>query len=114
MRVLFSIPVKSYYHEIARMMGACENQGIVARQIPNIFNTKFSKLKLEDIEDEPVVSHYRGSMEGWQILVKEVLDKIISLALLLLLLPLFITVAAIIKIDFSRTGFLQPGKSRPE
>jgi FlaA1/EpsC-like NDP-sugar epimerase len=62
--VLVSLPVKSYYQEIASMMNTCENQGIVVRQIPNIFNTIFSKLKLEDIENETAVYHYRGSMEG--------------------------------------------------
>ena len=96
--VLVSLPVKSYYQEIANMMNVCENQGIVVRQISNIFNTRFSKLKLENIENEPVVSHYRGSMEGWQVLVKEALDRIISMILLLLLMPLFIIVVVLIKI----------------
>jgi exopolysaccharide biosynthesis polyprenyl glycosylphosphotransferase len=72
-------------------------QGINVRYLPDIFNTANAKLKLEDFENEPFVSHYTGSMRGWQIPVKGMLDRILSLILLILLSPVFLLTAVIIK-----------------
>lgn len=96
--VLISLPVKSFYEETALIINVCENQGILIRYLPNIFDTEFAKLKLEDFGDEPFVSHHIGPMENWQGLVKAVLDRVLSLILLLFILPLFIVVGILIKI----------------
>jgi exopolysaccharide biosynthesis polyprenyl glycosylphosphotransferase len=96
--VLISLPVKSYYQETTRIINACEKQGILVRHLSNIFNTKLTNSKVEHFEDESVVYNYTGSMDGWQVLVKGILDKILSSILLLLLSPLFLLTAILIKI----------------
>jgi len=96
--VIISLPLKSLYQEASLIANLCEMQGIIVRHLPNIFNAEHAVLKLEDFENEPFVSHYRGSMEGWQVLVKEVLDRVLSLVLLLLLSPFFIIIAILVKI----------------
>jgi exopolysaccharide biosynthesis polyprenyl glycosylphosphotransferase len=103
--VLISLPVKSYYQETARILKDCEKQGILVRHLPNIFNTKHSKFKLENIEDHYFASHYRGSMEGWQVLAKGMLDRSLSLILLILFVPLFFLTALLIKITSSGPVF---------
>lgn len=96
--VLISLPVKSYYQETARIMNACENQGIIVRHLSDIFDTKLANSKVEYFEDQAFVSHYTGSMKGWQVQVKAMSDRILSLILLLLLSPLFLFTAILIKI----------------
>jgi len=103
--VIISLPLKSLYQEASLIANVCEMQGIIVRHLPNIFNAEHAKLKLEDFENEPLVSHYRGSVEGWQVLVKEVLDRILSLVLLLLLSPFFIVIAILIKITSPGPAF---------
>lgn len=96
--VLISLPLKSLYNETSQMVNECQNQGILVRHLSNIFDTKMVNSKAEYFEDKSFVSHYTGAMEGWQILVKGLLDRIVSLILLILLSPLFLVVAILIKI----------------
>jgi FlaA1/EpsC-like NDP-sugar epimerase len=96
--VLMSLPIKSYYQETVCVMNACENQGILVRHLPNIFDTKLAKSKVEYFENESYVSHYTGSLDGWQVAVKWLLDIILSSVLLILLSPLFLVTATLIKI----------------
>jgi exopolysaccharide biosynthesis polyprenyl glycosylphosphotransferase len=79
-------------------MNACENQGILVRHLSDIFDTKLANSKVEYFEGESFVSHYTGSMRGWQVLVKGMLDRILSLILLFLLSPLFLLTVILIKI----------------
>jgi exopolysaccharide biosynthesis polyprenyl glycosylphosphotransferase len=96
--VLISLPLKSHYEKIYSIVNICENQGILIRHLPQFFDTEFSRLKMKDFEDEPFISQHTDSTEGWQVLVKAVLDRVISLILLLFFLPLFITIGILIKI----------------
>jgi exopolysaccharide biosynthesis polyprenyl glycosylphosphotransferase len=96
--VLISLPVKSYYQETTRIINACEKQGILVRHFSDIFGTKHANSKPEHFEDESFVSHYIGSMNGWQVPVKVILDRILSLLLLISLSPLFLFTAILIKI----------------
>ena len=96
--VLIALPVKSRYQETSRIINACEKQGILVRHFSDIFGKKLENSKPQHFEDESFVSHYTGSMNGWQVLVKGMLDRILSLVLLLLLSPLFLFTAILIKI----------------
>ena len=96
--VLIALPVKSYYQETARIMKACEKQGILVRHLSDIFDTKLANSRVEYFEDQAFVSHYTGSMEGWQVPVKAMLDRILSLILLVLFSPLLLFIAILIKI----------------
>ena len=95
--VIISLPLRSLYQEASLIVNICEMQGIIVRHVPDIFNTENAKLKIEDFENEPFVYHYTGSMRGWQIPVKAMLDRILSLILLILLSPVFLLTAVIIK-----------------
>jgi len=96
--VWISLPIKSYYQEASQLMSACENQGILVSHLSKIFDTKLANFKVKYLQDESIVSHHTASMEGWQVLIKGMLDKILSSLLLILLAPLFLIVAIIIKI----------------
>jgi exopolysaccharide biosynthesis polyprenyl glycosylphosphotransferase len=96
--VLMSLPLKSYYEQTASIMTVCENQGVLVRHLPHIFDTKLAKSKVDYVEDESFVSHYTGSMDGWQVVIKGMLDILLSAVLLLLLSPLFLLTAVLIKI----------------
>jgi len=95
--VIISLPLRSLYQEASLIVNMCEMQGINVRYLPDIFNMANAKLKLEDFENEPFVSHYTGSMRGWQVPFKAMLDRILSLILLILLSPVFLLTAVIIK-----------------
>jgi exopolysaccharide biosynthesis polyprenyl glycosylphosphotransferase len=96
--VVISLPVKSFYQETVSTIKACERQGIVARHLTNIFNTKGTHFRLDQIEDESLFSHYTHKQEPWQVLAKWTLDKVLSLIGLLIISPLLLITAVLIKI----------------
>jgi exopolysaccharide biosynthesis polyprenyl glycosylphosphotransferase len=95
--VVVGLPLKSNYQRAYEIVEACEQQGIIVRLLGGIFDLKVAHAKAERFEDETVLSLYAGSMEGWPVIVKRVLDIILSSVLLLLLLPLFVITAVLIK-----------------
>ncbi len=103
--VFIALPVKSYYQEIVRIITVCENQGILVKHLSNVYDTKQSKFKLEYLEDEPFVARYTGSINGWQVSIKRVLDISLSSILLVLFSPLFLIIAVAIKMTSSGPAF---------
>ena len=96
--VLISLPVKSYYQKTNRIIASCESQGILVKHLSNVYNTKLSNSKLEYFNDESFVSHYTGSMNEWQVVIKRILDIIVSSIMLILFAPIFLFIPIIIKI----------------
>jgi exopolysaccharide biosynthesis polyprenyl glycosylphosphotransferase len=96
--VVIALPVSSYYSKFSAILLACEEQGVLVHMLPNFFDVKHARLSLEVLEDQPVITLRTGAMEGWPVLVKRVFDLVVAVALLLLLTPLFVVVAILIKL----------------
>jgi len=100
--VVIGLPMKSLYDQASRIVALCEEQGIIARFLSNIFNLKLdsSKIerKIERFEDDTVITVHTGAMDGLPVMVKRILDFSLSLVLLLLLTPLFFITSLLIKI----------------
>ena len=96
--VVISLPVSSYYSQFSNILLACEEQGVLVHMLPNFFDVKHARLSLEVLEDQPVITLRTGAMEGWPVLVKRIFDLVVAVVLLLLLTPLFVIVAILIKL----------------
>jgi exopolysaccharide biosynthesis polyprenyl glycosylphosphotransferase len=106
--VVISLPMNSFYQEASRIVALCEEQGIRVRFLSNIFNVKRARLEIEQFEDDSVVTVYAGTMDGWPMLVKRILDFCLSLVLLIILAPLFFITAFLIKVTSpGRIFFMQ-------
>ncbi len=97
--VLISLPIKSYYHEASQIFSACEEQGIIVRNLSEIFNSNLARSRTEHFEGELLLSHYTGAMRGWQVTVKRLIDIVISAVLLVILAPFALCSAIAIKIN---------------
>jgi exopolysaccharide biosynthesis polyprenyl glycosylphosphotransferase len=96
--VVISLPMKSLYGQASRIVGLCEEQGIIVRFLSDLFKLKFARSVAEDFEDDALITAFTGSMRGWQVLVKRVFDCLASLILLILVSPVFFVVALLIKL----------------
>jgi len=96
--VVIALPMSSFYQQSSRIVALCEEQGILVRFLSNIFNLKLGRLITEQFEEDSVITVYTGAMEGWQVLVKRILDFTLSLILLIILAPLFFFTALLIKV----------------
>ena len=96
--VVMALPMRSLHSRASQIAALCEQQGITLRSLPNMFDLKLARSRVEDFEGDSVVTHYTGSLEGWPVLIKRVLDFTVSLFLILLFLPIFVIAAVLIKL----------------
>jgi exopolysaccharide biosynthesis polyprenyl glycosylphosphotransferase len=96
--VVIALPVSSHYGQFHQILSACEEQGVLVHMLPDFFDVKHARLRLEVVEDQPVISLRTGAMEGWPVLVKQALDITLAFVLLVSLAPLLAVVAVLIKL----------------
>jgi exopolysaccharide biosynthesis polyprenyl glycosylphosphotransferase len=99
--VVIDLPIESLHDEIRHIINQCVEQGVVVRFIS--YNYLFlrkvpANAKIDLFEDTILVSLSAGAMGGWPIRAKRVFDFIVSLLLLVLLSPLLLLIALVIKI----------------
>ena len=90
---------------ITQMLEICDEQGIRARVMMDLYSPTFSKLHLEDFHGTPMLTFTATPMETWQVLLKEVMDRVAAFVLLSLLWPLFVIAAILIRMDSSGPVF---------
>jgi len=95
--VVISLPMKSLYDQASRIVTLCEEQGIIVRFLSDLFNLKQGQSKVEQFEDDSVVTVSTGTMKGWEVLVKRAMDFLASLILLIIFTPVFFVVSTLIK-----------------
>jgi len=95
--VVIELPIKSLYQRASDIIDLCLEQGITVRYLPDIFSPRqknFSGTRL-DVELFGTVSI--GGSDNWRLIVKRIEDIILSFILIILLAPLFLLVAILIK-----------------
>ncbi len=97
--IVIGLPLRSLHEEASAIAAACEEQGITFRFLSNIFNTKLSKSSTEELEGDHFISHHTGNIRGWQASVKRGFDMVVSATLLVLLSPLLVLTAILIKLS---------------
>jgi exopolysaccharide biosynthesis polyprenyl glycosylphosphotransferase len=96
--IVICLPVRPFIATVFDVVRWAQELGIVVRLFPDGASAKIlSRVYVETFEGAPVVTLFRETMI-LQLLVKRMMDFFVSLALLILLSPLLLAVAAIIKI----------------
>jgi exopolysaccharide biosynthesis polyprenyl glycosylphosphotransferase len=97
--VVLALPMKSLYPQASRVAAHCQEQGIIVRQVAQLFETGSGRSSGDEMDHEGVVTIYSSSIESWPMLVKRVIDIIGSIAALSLLAPVFLVTATLIALD---------------
>jgi exopolysaccharide biosynthesis polyprenyl glycosylphosphotransferase len=98
--VVLSLPFGRLYEEAARISRLCQEQGIVVRLLPGMrfLGLGSTKSTLDLFNDEPVITLLPAAISGWRLGLKRFLDVTIAAILLILLLPLMIVLAILVKL----------------
>ncbi len=96
--VVIALPMRSFHADASRVAALCEEQGIILRMPSNIFNLKLARSGAEELQGHSSITHYTAVTEGWAVVMKRVLDFCLALAALILVSPVLVLVAALIKI----------------
>lgn len=99
--VAIFFPMRSHYDEVHEIVSICEQHGIIVRMRTNMFELNLGRSFVDQIVGEPLITIYTGNMnnQGWKIITKYLFDFYAALTLLILLSPLLLLVAILIKLD---------------
>jgi exopolysaccharide biosynthesis polyprenyl glycosylphosphotransferase len=99
--VAIALPMKSYYSQAARIAAVCQEHGVIVRVLASMFDLQKGRAHDSHLDGITLATISPNSSDGWPIICKRLLDIFVSSLLLLLLAPVFILVAILIKLDFS-------------
>jgi exopolysaccharide biosynthesis polyprenyl glycosylphosphotransferase len=96
--VVIALPMRSMHSEASEVAALCEEQGILIRFASSLFDMKVARKRVEEIEGDSLITHYTGSLEGWPVVIKRVIDVVGSAILLIFLSPVLLATALAIKL----------------
>lgn len=103
---LIIIDVNISKEEKNRLLSICDEENIPFRYVADQFDASVKNIGFEFFFGLPLIAIKRTSLEGWGRVIKRMLDLIISFFALILLSPLFLVVALLVKIDSSGPVFV--------
>jgi exopolysaccharide biosynthesis polyprenyl glycosylphosphotransferase len=95
--VAILLPLRSFYEHTARLTALFERHGIIMRFDPDVFNLKLARPRTDVFDGDAQITAHCGGSEDWSFIFKRLIDLTGSLALLILLAPLGLVVAVLIK-----------------
>ena len=96
--IVIALPMKSFYNE-ARAIGAlCAEQGLTARYLSSLFDTRLARATTEDFAGEPLITLAPRVPQTGARLAKRLLDIALSLAAILALSPLLLLAAILTRL----------------
>jgi exopolysaccharide biosynthesis polyprenyl glycosylphosphotransferase len=95
--VMLCLPFKSLYESSSQIVAQCEEQGITARLVSDLLTPRVGRSHVERFEDTLVLTIHTGGMRGWAMSVKRAIDLSISAAALIMLAPIMLAIALLIR-----------------
>ncbi|HEX4333770.1 MAG TPA: sugar transferase [Usitatibacter sp.] len=97
--VVVTLPVRSQYDTVNRILEMCCSAGISVRVRPQTFDILGFATELSHVGKIPMLTHYNGPSNYPQLVLKRVIDVAGAFAGLVVLAPVFAAIAAAIKLD---------------
>ena len=97
--VVVALPMKSLYSQAARIVAECQQQGVIVRVLGSVFDLEQGVANSSESDLASVVTLTTRSFEGWPIVLKRLLDVLLSSIVLITLAPLLLVVLILIKLD---------------
>jgi exopolysaccharide biosynthesis polyprenyl glycosylphosphotransferase len=88
----------SYFEQVEEVIRACEIEGVEAWLVAEFFKTQISRTSLDDFYGRPVLVFRTTPEASWQSVLKQLLDRIGAVVLLLVSSPFFVVIGVLIKI----------------
>ena len=96
--VIICLPWQSH-RVVQRLLRRCEQQGVRAQIVPDVFQLTKNQLQVEVINGIPLLSTRELSIQGWNYILKRILDLLLTFVACLLTLPIMALIALAIRLD---------------
>ena len=114
--VVFVVP-RSRLNSLQGAIDDCETEGVVVTVAVDLFDTKLARSSVAELDGLPLLHFKTTHAKEWELLVKRLFDFAASGLGILVLSPLFLVMAILIKVTSKGPGLLQAeqaGPRRPE
>jgi exopolysaccharide biosynthesis polyprenyl glycosylphosphotransferase len=95
--VVVSLPIRSCYERIKRLIAACEVQGIRVHLLSDFFELTVARAHPTEFDDIPILTLSSGTFAVGPFYLKRAFDLVLGVALVLLFAPLLLLIALCIK-----------------
>jgi exopolysaccharide biosynthesis polyprenyl glycosylphosphotransferase len=96
--VVLALPIRSYHTFASQIASACEQQGIIVRFLPNIFDLKEARQRADEFDGDALISHESTITDFWGLAVKRAIDIVATFAAITLLSPVMLLTALLVKL----------------
>jgi exopolysaccharide biosynthesis polyprenyl glycosylphosphotransferase len=105
--VFITLSRDKYGHLVETIARLCAEQGILVRIQTAPFELRSARWHVEELDGMPIVTIWSGPTDSWPLLAKRLMDMCGSAVLLLAMIPLFMLVAVLIKLDSAGPVFFR-------
>jgi exopolysaccharide biosynthesis polyprenyl glycosylphosphotransferase len=96
--VVLALPIRSFHTYASQIAAACEQQGIIIRFLPNIFDLKEARHRADELDGDALISHETTITDFWGLTIKRGIDILVSLTAIILLSPVLLLAALAVKL----------------
>ena len=105
--VYICLPVGSFYETIQHIAHLCEAARVPARLVADLFPLKVASNRLMHVEDIPLLSLSAVPETQLRLALKRAIDFVLASILLVVLFPMLLTIAILVKLDGGPVFFAQ-------
>jgi len=111
--VYISLPVRSQYETIESIAHLCEGVGVPVRMLADLFPLRMASSRLSRLGDIPILSLTESRTVGSPFSLNRLADFLVSTILIVILLPVWVVIALLIKLDSRGPVFTRETRTAP-
>ncbi len=96
--VIVALP-EATHGEVLDLVAKCDRASLNVKVFPDVFQIMASQVSIDDLGGLPLLSMRDVRLRGWYVTLKRAMDLIGSAALLIVLAPLMLFVALLVKLE---------------
>ena len=96
--MMIALPIKTFYEKMETIVQVAADQGITVRLHSDFFSGQLTRAVAEQLHDQPMLSLYTGPEYSWGFRAKQIIDVAGAFVSLLLLAPLLLLIAVLVKL----------------
>jgi exopolysaccharide biosynthesis polyprenyl glycosylphosphotransferase len=94
-------------NDILEFLDFCEEQRIGFKFVPNLFQTHTTNVEMNTFAGVPLIEIKRTPLDGWGRIIKRWVDVLFSAIGLIILSPIFLIIAIVIKLNSNGNVFVR-------
>lgn len=96
--IIIAMP-EATHHEILKIISKCDRGRVSIKVFPDVFQIMASEVSIGDLAGLPLISVGDTALRGWRLTVKRGMDLVGSAVALVLLSPIMMLLALLVKLD---------------